>query len=82
MSRAGNMVGSFVTEDRSCTGMPWTSEDDARLAGTFRIDGRATRPHVMTPAGPYVIGAVSLWCRCGKRKRWARDATCGAEACS
>lgn len=55
MSRAGNMVGSFVTEDRSGAGMPWTADDAARLAGNFYIDGRATKPHVMTPAGPYHV---------------------------
>lgn len=76
MSRAGNMVGSFVIEDRSGTGSNWTPEDEARLAGTFRIGGRLTKPHVMTPSGPYVIGCVSLWCKCGARKKWARDESC------
>lgn len=55
MSRAGNMVGSFVIEDR--TGdrkRPWTAEDADRLAGTVRIDGRLRGPHVMTPCG--VVG--------------------------
>lgn len=50
MSRAGNMVGSFVIEDRSGdVKRPWTEEDAARLAGKFQIGGRLTRPHVMTP---------------------------------
>ena len=76
MSRAGNMVGSFVIEDRSGTGSKWTTEDEARLAGTFRVGGKLTRPHVMTPSGAYVIGCVSLWCKCA-RKKWARDECCG-----
>jgi len=78
MSRAGNMMGSFVIEDRSGVGSKWTAEDSARLAGKFEIGGSVTRPHVMTPSGPYVIGCVSLWCKCGARKRWARDAACAA----
>lgn len=82
MSRAGNMVGSFVIEDRSGTGTKWTAEDAARLAGTFTIGGRATKPHVMTFAGPYVVGAVTLWCKCGRRKQWARDKTCGEARCA
>lgn len=93
MSRAGNMVGSFVTEDYS-TGpqkRPWTPEDAARLAGTLTIGGRLTKPHVNTPAGPYIIGKVSLWCMrevgtrkdgkpivCAQRKSRADDKTCKA----
>jgi len=91
MSRAGNMVGSFVTEDHSVGPQrrQWTPDDVARLAGTFRIGGRLTKPHVNTPAGPYVIGAVSLWCLrvvgtkkdglpivCARRKRRADHAVC------
>jgi hypothetical protein len=80
------MVGSFVSVDYS-TGpqrRPWTAEDAARLADTFTINGRATKPHVNTPGGTYVIGAVSLWCvnvigqttngapiTCARRKRRA-----------
>lgn len=85
------MVGSFVTEDRSAATQrrPWTTEDAARLAGTFIIDGRLTKPHVNTPAGPYVIGRVSPWCTkvvgtkkngapivCARRKRRADHPTC------
>lgn len=83
------MVGSFVIEDRSGTGMPWTAEDAARLAGTFAIGGRLTKPHVMTRSGPYVIGSVSLWCLnvvgtkkdgsqivCARRKSRADDKAC------
>lgn len=91
MSRAGNMVGSFIVEDFSTgpTKRPWTAEDAARLAGTFTIGGRLTKPHVNMPAGPYVIGAVSLWCTratgerkdgstiiCARRNSRADDKTC------
>lgn len=85
------MVGSFVTEDHSAGPQkrPWTADDASRLAGTFTINGRATKPHVNTPAGPYIIGAVSLWCMravgqrkdgapiiCARRKSKGSDAAC------
>lgn len=94
MSRAGNLVGVFETVDYSTAKdgrRPWTKEDAARLAGTFKIGGRATKPHVMTPGGPYVIGSVSLWCMraigqvkdgtpiiCARRKSRAEDKLCRA----
>lgn len=94
MSRAGNLVGTFEIVDQSTAKdgrRPWTAEDAARLSGTFKIGGRATKPHVNTPAGPYVIGSVSLWCMrtvgtktsgapiaCARRKSRAKDAACTA----
>lgn len=91
MIRAGNMVGSFVTEDHDAGRhkRPWTAEDEQRLRGEFKLNGRATKPHVNTPAGPYAIGSVSLWCTrsvgqrkdgapiiCARRKSKASDAAC------
>lgn len=91
MSRAGNMVGSFIVEDFSAGPQKrsWTAEDAARLAGTFTIGGRLTKPHVTTPAGPYIIGKICLWCLrvvgtrkdgkpiiCARRKSRADDKMC------
>lgn len=69
MSRAGNMVGSFVIEDRgSAERRPWTKVDEDRLQGNYVHkfqSGAAIKqpPHVDTPSGPFFIGSVKLAAR-------------------
>lgn len=58
MSRAINLMGQFYTEGVGA--FPWTPEDEERYCGRFLIDGRATRPHVKTPSGIFIIGSVPL----------------------
>ena len=77
MSRAGNLVGSFVIEDRGSTERrPWTATDEQRLRGLYVHRGAKQPPHVDTPSGPFFVGSVKLGARvvyrrcpdCGERK--------------
>lgn len=82
MSRAGNLVGSFVIEDRGSTERrPWTEVDEDRLRGRYvhrfrNGEGVLQPPHVDTPSGPFFVGSVKLVARvvyrrcpdCGERK--------------